>query len=93
MLGFDVIQIPPDVYQRLKAAVDAGLEQWDSLRYDSVMTSSYYSHNSTGYREERQIDAVYTPLPSKFIDLFGLDSKVRFSLRKKRIQSLCILII
>eukprot|EP01036_Dinobryon_divergens_P037040 gene37040-48357_t len=61
--GFEVIQIPPGVYQQLRDAVDAGLARFDSLR------------------EERQIDAVYTPLPSKFIDLNGLENKVMGELK------------
>ena len=77
-----MIQIPPDVYKRLRAAVDAGLEQWDSLRLNAatrslisevkIRNSIYFRNN----REENQIDVVYTPQLSKFIDLDGLDDEV-----------------
>jgi len=63
-VGFEVIQTPPAVHAKLKAAVDEGLKRWDQLR------------------EERQIDAVYTPIPSKFIDLYGLDNEAMLELRQ-----------
>lgn len=56
--GFKVIQIPPEIFAKLKAKVDEGIENWDNLRL------------------ERQIDAVYTPLPSKFVDMNDVNWEV-----------------
>lgn len=56
--GFDIIDIPPAVFAKLKAHLDQGLERWDTLSL------------------EPQIDAVYTPLPSKFIHLGRLTSDI-----------------
>jgi hypothetical protein len=49
--GFKLIQTPPAIQAKLKAALDKGLENFDAIR------------------NEQQIDAVYTPIPSKFIEL------------------------
>eukprot|EP01036_Dinobryon_divergens_P035101 gene35101-45437_t len=39
--GFEVIQIPAEVYQKLRSAVNAGLERWDSLREESPIDVVY----------------------------------------------------
>ena len=40
-LGFEVISTPPAVAAKLKAAVDKGLEKWDSLRYEKQIDAVY----------------------------------------------------
>lgn len=62
--GFEVIQTPELIHQKLKAAVDKGIDNWEHLRH------------------ERQIDAVHTPLPSKFVDLHGMDWEVLSELKE-----------
>jgi hypothetical protein len=32
--GFEVVKTPPDVAKLLKDAVDAGIQEWDSLPYE-----------------------------------------------------------
>eukprot|EP01038_Epipyxis_sp_PR26KG_P011470 gene11470-15363_t len=62
-LGFEVIQIPDDIFAKLKKTVDDRLSDWDNIRL------------------ENQIDVVYTPLPSKFIDIGPLSSEVMEKVR------------
>jgi hypothetical protein len=38
--------------------------------------------NWDNLREERQIDAVYTPLPSKFVDMHGVNTEVHEALKE-----------
>jgi hypothetical protein len=40
VLGFEVIQIPPGVYQQLRDAVDAGLARFESLRWLIITAST-----------------------------------------------------
>ncbi len=56
--GFELIQTPPAIHAKLKAALDKALLNWDKIRF------------------EPKIDAVYTPNPSKFVDLFGLERQI-----------------
>lgn len=56
--GFELIQTPPAIHAKLKAALDRALLNWDQIR------------------TEPKIDAVYTPLPSKFVDLHGMEREV-----------------
>lgn len=62
--GFEVIPIPTKVFEKLKAALEKGLENWDSIP------------------SEPQIDAVYTPKPSKFISLGSLAWEVGNDLKE-----------
>lgn len=61
--GFEVIKIPPAVFEKLKTKLDKGLENWDAMG------------------SEPQIDAVYTPKPSKFIPLGSLAYEVGAELK------------
>lgn len=61
--GFELRQTPPEVQALLKAELDKGLENWDSVR------------------NERQIDALYTPIPSKFIDVGKISRTVQDALQ------------
>lgn len=44
--GFDLIQTPPSVHAKLKAAVDAGIENWDKLPYEQGVGDSIYAFDS-----------------------------------------------
>jgi hypothetical protein len=41
--GFDLIQTPPEIYAKLKAAVDAAIENWDNLPYEQGVADSIYA--------------------------------------------------
>jgi len=56
--GFDVIQTPAHVQEKLKKAFDQALLDWDNIRNEAI------------------IDVLYTPIPSKFINLLGLDREI-----------------
>lgn len=56
--GFKLRQTPPEVQAKLKARLDAALENYDSIRLEPT------------------IDVLYTPEPSRFVDLHGLDWEV-----------------
>eukprot|EP00428_Durinskia_dybowskii_P062038 CAMPEP_0170380448 /NCGR_PEP_ID=MMETSP0117_2-20130122/13886_1 /TAXON_ID=400756 /ORGANISM="Durinskia baltica, Strain CSIRO CS-38" /LENGTH=301 /DNA_ID=CAMNT_0010635963 /DNA_START=186 /DNA_END=1091 /DNA_ORIENTATION=+ len=62
-LGFKVMQIPEEIFLKLKQRVDAGIKNWDKLRL------------------ERKIDAVYTPIPSKFVDMQDVNNEVHDALK------------
>ena len=63
--GFDIIQIPSSVYQKLRTIVLDQIENhWDEIG------------------SEIQINAVYTQIPSKFVNLKGLDWKVLEELKE-----------
>lgn len=57
-MGFKLINTPPSLQARLKAALDKALEDFDAIP------------------DEPQIDALYTPIPSKFVRLNGLEREV-----------------
>lgn len=57
-MGFKLMQTPPSIQARLKAALDKALENFDAIP------------------NEPQIDALYTPIPSKFVRLRGLDWQI-----------------
>lgn len=43
--GFDVVPIPKELFGKLKAAVDAGLERWDSLRSEGNIDVIYHDND------------------------------------------------
>jgi hypothetical protein len=61
--GFEVIETPPHVHEKLKAVLERGIARWNSLG------------------NEPQIDAVYTPLPSKFIHLGRMQTEIADDLK------------
>ncbi|RYG64376.1 hypothetical protein EON64_14120 [archaeon] len=62
-LGFELIDTPPSVQAKLKAALDRAVLNFDSLP------------------DEPRIDALYTPIPSKFVFLNGIDRQIHEELR------------
>jgi len=62
VIGFDVIETPAHVHEKLKKAFDNALLNWNNIRDEAI------------------IDVLYTPIPSKFISLFGLDREVHLDL-------------
>ena len=61
-IGFDVIQTPAHVQEKLKKAFDKALLDWDNIRNEAI------------------IDVLYTPIPSKFINLLGIDREIHLEL-------------
>jgi hypothetical protein len=45
-VGFKVIQTPPHVHAKLKAAVDAAVAKWDDLPYEHGVSDSIYAFDS-----------------------------------------------
>jgi len=62
--GFELIDTPPHLQAKLKAAVDNALANWDKVREESV------------------IEVLYTPTPSKFVDIPALAREVHRDLQQ-----------
>jgi hypothetical protein len=45
-LGFEVIQTPPHIHAKLKAAVDAAVENFDALPFEQGVADSIYAYQS-----------------------------------------------
>ena len=45
-VGFQVVQTPPHVHAKLKAAVDKAVAQWDSLPFEQGVSDSIYAFES-----------------------------------------------
>lgn len=45
-VGFQVVQTPPHIHAKLKAAVDAGVANWDSLPYEHGVGDSIYAYDT-----------------------------------------------
>lgn len=43
--GFDVIQTPPHVHAKLRAAIDKALGDWDTIPYEEGVADSIYGPN------------------------------------------------